>query len=146
MKKLSSISALFTVLLLVGCACATTDYKAFEGKLDGVVEGKGGAKVVVDNMDIWDDGEPPRKFKIIGFIDDNRSNSRIPMMFLRGALVDKARKAGGDAIIKLNTQAQLAEFYAAGGASVKVYDSAIRSTYATPDRNISKYAVIKYLK
>ncbi len=144
MKKLA---ILLTVLLLAGCAaCATTDYKAFEGKLDGVIDGKGGAKVVVDNMDIWDDGEPPRKFKIIGFIDDNRSNNRIMMMFQRGALVSKARKVGGDAIIKLNTQTQLSEFYAAGGATVKVYDSAIRSTYATPDRHISKYAVIKYLK
>jgi hypothetical protein len=146
MKKIKMMVASISVLLLVGCACATTEYKAFEGKLDGIIEGKGGAKFVVDNMEIWDDGEPPRKFKILGFIDDNRVAGRISMRFLRGSLVEKARKAGGDAVIKMNTQAQLGEYYAAGGAAIKVYSSAIHSTYGSLDRNISKYAVVKYLK
>ncbi|MGZ8946942.1 MAG: hypothetical protein ACXW1W_16165 [Methylococcaceae bacterium] len=150
MKKIKMSVLLTTVLLLAGCACASTEYKAFEGKLDGIIDGNGGAKVIVNGMEIWDDGEPPRKFKTLGFIDDNREGGRNTMSILREDVVKKAREAGGDAVIKLNSQSQLAKFYAAGGASTNTYDYsayAYGSSRTMPNhRNVSKYAVIKYVK
>lgn len=68
MKKAIAVVMVLASSLLAGCA--TTEYKAYEGK-GNVIDGKGGTKVVVDGMEIWDNGEPPRKFKILG-IDDQR--------------------------------------------------------------------------
>jgi len=148
MKKTTMITALTTVLLLAGCASATTEFKAFEGVQAGIMEGKGGAKTIVDGMEVWDSGEPPRKFKILGFIDDNRSAGwfSVHMASVRDDVVEKARAAGGDAIVKMNTQSQLAEFYKAGGATVNVYGSYANTAYGAPERSVSKYAVIKYVK
>lgn len=148
MKK-TMITALTTMFLLAGCASVTTEYEAFEGVHSATVEGKGGAKVVVGGMEIWIDGEPPRKFKIIGFIDETREAS---WMYTytppdRDDIVKKAREAMGDAVIKLNSQSQLDSFYAAGGASASDYGGPFRNTYYdSPERIVSKYAVIKYVK
>jgi hypothetical protein len=146
--KTKMIVALTTVFLLAGCACVTTEYKVFEGVQDGIIDGKGGTKVVEDGMEIWDDGEPPRKFKVIGFIDDTRVAGWMHMLSLRDDIVEKAREAGGDAIIKMNAQSQLIRLYSAAGASVNVYGNyAPTSTaYASPEKSVSKYAVIKYMK
>lgn len=146
--KTTTITALTTVLLLSGCACVNTEYKAFEGVREGIIEGKGGSKLVVDGMEIWDGGEPPRKFKILGFIDDTRGAGWMDThtSSVREDIVEKARKAGGDAVVKMNTQSQLTEFYKAGGASVNIYSGYPSTAYGLSDRKFSKYAVIKYLK
>lgn len=146
--KTTLITALTTVLLLAGCACATTEYKVFEGVGTGIIEGKGGSMIVVNGMEVWDTGEPPRKFKILGFVDDNRSTgwSGEDTQSIREDVVEKARRAGGDAAVKINTQSQLSEFYKAGGASVSFYGSYINPAYGLYGRNFSKYAVIKYLR
>jgi hypothetical protein len=150
MKKITTIVALVSILSLAGCASTFTEYKAFEGVKAAIIDGKGGAKVVVDGMEIWEDGEPPRKFKILGFIDDTREVSWIDMWIQhgddRGDIVEQSRKAGGDAVIKLNKQSQLEDFYSAGGASANVYGVYVRTThYDSPENNVSKYAVIKYV-
>ena len=148
MKKKSMITALTTVFLLAGCASVTTEYNTFEGVRPAIAEGKGGAKVVVGGMEIWLDGEPPRKFKIIGFIDETREASwnytYTPSD--REDIVKKAREAMGDAVIKLNSQSQLDSFYAAGGASDSVYNVNFYPYYYSSERIVSKYAVIKYVK
>jgi len=146
--KTTMITALTTVLLLAGCACATTEYKVFEGVGTGIMEGKGGAKVVVKGMEVWDTGEPPRKFKILGFVDDNRDTGWTgeDKQSVREDVVEKARGAGGDAVVKINTQSQLSEFYKAGGASTNVYGSYASPALGLYGRNFSKYAVIKYLR
>jgi hypothetical protein len=146
--KTTTITALTTVLLLSGCACATTEYKVFESTQAGIIEGKGGAKVVINGMEIWDTGEPPRKFKMLGFIDDNRDTGWTgeDTQSVREDVVEKARAAGGDAVVKINTQSQLSEYYKAGGASVNVYGSYASPAYGLYSRSFSKYAVIKYLR
>lgn len=146
MKKTTTITALTTVLLLAGCACVTTEYKAFEGLREGIIEGKGGTKTIVDGMEIWDSGEPPRKFKILGFIDDNREAGWLHRSSVHEDIVEKARGAGGDAVIKMNTQSQLSDFYKAGGAFVNIYGSYGGTAYTPSGKKVSKYAVVKYLK
>lgn len=147
MKKTVALGMLFAVLLLAGCA--TTEYKAFEGK-GNAIDGQGGTKVVVDGMEIWDNGEPPRKFKVLGIIDDERPGGLIPMSQLRSDMVKKAREAGGDAIIQLNSQSQIASYYTSGSTSASAYGNsatAYGSSITMPiRRNIAKYAVIKYLE
>ena len=150
MKKTTMIAALTTVFLLAGCASVTTEYKTFEGVHSGIVEGKGGVKFFVDGMEIWDDGEPPHKFQILGFIDETRKADWMSIWLPSshpGDIVKKAREAGGDAVIKVNTQSQLDSFYTAAGASANFYDLHVRTTnYDSGERQVAKYAVIKYVK
>ena len=141
-----TLPALVMAFLISGCSLVKTDYKSFEGSQSGIVQGKGGSKVVIDDMDIWDDGEPPRKFKVLGFIDDIR-DTRMIQISSRNNIVKKAREAGGDAVIKLHTQSQLENLYAAGGASAYAYGVQIHnSSYESSEKLTSKYAVISYLE
>ena len=141
-----SLTTLAIALLLSGCSLVKTDYKSFEGSQSGIIQGKGGAKVIIDEMDIWDDGEPPRKFKVLGFIDDVRETGLLEMSS-RSNIVKKAKEAGGDAVIKLHTQSQLENLYTAGGASAYAYGVHIHtSSYDSSEKRTSKYAVIKYIE
>ena len=147
MRTLLTLAAVAAIALLAGCA--NTEYKPFEAK-NNMFEGKGGTKVVVDGMEIWDNGDPPRKSKVLGIIDDERPGGLIPMSQLRGDMVKKAREAGGDAVVQLNSQSQIAGYYTSGtvsayasGSSATAYGS---STTMPVRRNIAKFAVIKYLE
>lgn len=79
----STAKLIFVVAVaLAVTACATTTYSTFEGKGDGLIDGKGGTKSVRDGMDIWDYGEPPRRFRILGIIRDR--SPTVPVGLLRG--------------------------------------------------------------
>src|SRR5262249_10849547 len=61
-------------LLLIGSAAiagctelVTSDYQPYEGR-NNVYEGDGGTKVVVDGVDFWANGSPPRKYAILGVV------------------------------------------------------------------------------
>ena len=143
-----SLAFLAVLVLSLVAGCATTEYKSFEAK-DNVFEGKSGTKVVIDGMEFWDNGEPPRKFKVLGIIDDQRPGGIIPMSQLRSDIVKKAREAGGDAIIQLGNQSQIAGYYTSGSASAYSYGSSATaygsSTTMPVRRNMAKFAVIKYV-
>jgi len=145
MKKLAfTIFVFFTMT-----ACVTTEYKIFQGE-DNVFVGKGGAMIMVDGMEIWDYGEPPRKYKVLGFIEDERSGP-FTMSKRNLDVVRKAREVGGDAVIKPSNQSQIDMYYPAG--SVGVYSSSghysstgIGASISIPlNKNISSFVVIKFL-
>jgi len=144
--KIIFVAAIATFVL---AGCATTEYKSFEGKAN-VFEGSGGTKVVVDSMEIWDNGDPPRKFKVLGIIDDERPGGIIPMAQLRSDMVKKAREAGGDAVVQLGSQSQIAGFYSSGSATAHSYGNSATaygsSTTMPIRRNTAKFAVIKYVE
>jgi hypothetical protein len=64
------ILVLLVFLLMAGCA--VTQFKPFQGD-DNVFEGKGGSMLMIDGMELWDYGEPPRKYMVLGFVEDERS-------------------------------------------------------------------------
>ena len=146
MKTLFTFLAVL-VLSLVG-GCATTEYKPYQAK-DNLFEGKGGTRVVVDGMEFWDNGEPPRKFKVLGIIDDQRPGGIIPMSQFRSDMVKKAREAGGDAVVQLGNQSQIAGYFTNGSASAYSYGGSATaygsSTTMPVRRNVAKFAVIKYV-
>ena len=91
----------FAFLLLVTSlcvSCTSTDFQSWEGR-NSVAEGRGGTRKVVDGMDVWTHGDPPRRFKVLGIIEDERPGGVIPMAQLKHDIVDKARQSGGDAVI-----------------------------------------------
>lgn len=144
-----AILILVSACLALMAGCASTEYKSFEGRTN-IFEGNGGTKVVVDGIEIWDNGEPPRKFKVLGIIDDERPGGLLPMSQLRSDMVRTARKAGGDAVVQLGSQSQIAGFYSTGSATAHSYGNSATahgSSVTMPlRRNMAKFAVIKFVE
>ena len=78
-------------------ACASTEYSTYEG--NAIRTGTGGTKKVVEGIDIWDSGSPPRKFKVLGVVRDSRSTGPLGQMNFYKTLAAQARAQGGDAVI-----------------------------------------------
>jgi hypothetical protein len=135
---------LFILVAAMLSACATTEFKIYEAKTN-VFEGTGGSKSIVDGMEIWESGSPPRKFALLGYVDDERPGGPIPMASLKSDVVKKAREAGGTAVIRLGSQSQITGFVSTG--SVNSYGSSAYGTaFAAPvRRNAARFAVIKYV-
>jgi hypothetical protein len=103
--KIKLLSALlFTMVLL--CGCSSVKFTEYHGST--VFQGKGGALRSVDDVEIWEDGEPDRKYKILGFVEESRGHrvplGRISRLFSNSsdsdsAIVKAAHKHGGDAVI-----------------------------------------------
>lgn len=146
MRKCAVVSIALLVLL---AGCASTQFKAYEGR-GNVVEGKGGTRVVVDGMDIWENGDPPCKFKLLGLIEDERPGGIIPMGQLQGDIVKKAREAGGQALIKINSESQIMGYQTLGFASANSFGSTTRvtgtATTISARKNFATFAVIQYLE
>ncbi len=146
MKKMQAVFVGLAISTLVACA-ATTEFKAFSAE-ESIFVGQGGTKVIVDGMEIWDNGDPPRKFKVLGYIDDERRGG-LPMLQFRGDMVKKARGVGGDAIVQLTSRSQITGYYTtdtfttdASGNPVTGLDSSMTMPVR---RNVAKFAVIKFL-
>jgi hypothetical protein len=159
MKFVSIGLGIIMGLLMLGCA--STQYSTYEG--GGVQQGTGGSKIVVEGMEIWNHGTPPRKYRIIGLIDDARRRSLIGMAGYPENLVKKAREAGGDAIIlrahdvyrgttttpTYTTASTTGAVYGYGNTATYSGTTTAETqggdTYVMRDR-ITQAAVIKYVK
>jgi len=86
--------------LLSGCL-STTAFKAYD---DGGATylGRGGAKEIVDGVELWSDGSPPRQYRLIGMIEDSRPNAVIPKAAFKSDMVKAVREHGGEAGIILS--------------------------------------------
>jgi hypothetical protein len=58
-------TALVAAFLL--CGCSIPKFTKYSGI--GVIQGKGGEVRTVDGIDIWEHGEPARKYEILGTVD-----------------------------------------------------------------------------
>ena len=93
-RRLALALALATGALLSACA-ATARFDAYEGDTTPRL-GQGGAKTVVDGMEIWTRGEPPRRYRIVGYLEMDQS----PYTDTNKTAVARARQAGGDALVR----------------------------------------------
>ena len=89
------IALLSTALLLAGCSW--TDYYPYHG--GGPLIGQGGAAKRIEGVDIWLTGSPPRKFQIIGYVEDTRSGKMLAMSTRDRRLAEKAKLYGGDGVL-----------------------------------------------
>ena len=145
MKKLAFAG--FVALALSGCS--STVFKPLELRGDGVVEGRGGTRISQDGMDIWENGDPPRRFRLVGIIEDERHGGVIPMQMLNGDVVKKAREVGGHALIRISSDSQIVAYQSFGSATASTYGSTTRvsgTTFSAPvRRNAARFAVIQYV-
>src|SRR5262245_31581413 len=141
------LAAVVCMLALMGCA--TTTYKPFETRGDAVFDGKGGVRSTQDGMDIWDFGDPPRRYKVLGIIDDERPGDAGAMSRLYGDVARKARDVGGHALIQVRNRSQLVGQQTTDNMTATAPGNpapAMETTGATPVRkNTAQFLVIRYL-
>jgi hypothetical protein len=104
-------------------ACSTT-YYTYSGS--PVYTGQGGASKNVNGIDFWVIGTPPRKFRIIGYVEDSRKRGLIENATRDPNVAAKAKAAGGDAVIRTGDFEQY----------VGTVSSATGSAYTTGNANI----------
>lgn len=135
-------------IIAVMCISCSTQFQAWEGR-NAIKEGQGGVRKIVDGMDIWTFGEPPRRFQVLGIIQDERPGGVLPMAQMNSDIVKKARQNGGDAVIVASSESQITGFYT--HANVTAYGSggsayAYGNSTTTPVRHHSAmFVVVKYL-
>jgi hypothetical protein len=91
--------ALFTIILTAMVATSCSSTKFTENRGEDVGEGKGGTVRVVNGIEFWENGEPNRKFKILGAVDDSRGEGWIPRSGRDGAIAKVAKEHGADAVV-----------------------------------------------
>jgi hypothetical protein len=103
------VIGLVAAALLAGpAAWAGTGFLTYEG-WDSVQQGRGGEKKVVNGVDFWMAGSPPRRFKILGSIDGARRKSGLAGVIAFSSPEDAVAKqtlaVGGDAVILTDARA-----------------------------------------
>jgi hypothetical protein len=135
----------FAVSLLLAGICAAAaepQFHPYETRGPMIKEGQGGERKIIDGIDIWAHGDPPRRYQILGSITDERSTA--PVLFGHGMtdlprdIASAVKTAGGDAAI-LDSQAD-----AITGVYSRSYDNGQVQTFADETRK-SRYLVVKYL-
>ena len=102
MNKTLKVIALVSLLVAcVGCTMlVTTDYQPYEGK-DSIYSGNGGTKVVIDGIELWANGSPPRKFKVLGVVTNEVGAGFGDESLIRSVVASEVRKQGGNAAVQL---------------------------------------------
>ena len=125
---------IFVLIAFTLAACATVDFQPYEGK-NNLYEGEGGTKVVVDGIDFWANGSPPRKYSIIGMVVSEIGSGVGDEAIIRSSVAGEVKKQGGDAAVQVNNNSSFA--------------GVIRTApgfYMAASVKRMQFAVIKYVK
>ena len=98
---------IFIMLIFTLAGCATVDFQPYEGK-NNLYEGEGGTKVVVDGIDFWANGSPPRKYSIIGMVVSEIGSGVGDEAIIRSSVAGEVKKQGGDAAVQVNNNSSFA--------------------------------------
>ncbi len=162
MKKFKYACVLAIVAFFIsGCAVYNqTTFSDFHGPSEFV--GRGGIVKNVKGIDIWTNGEPNRKFKILGIIEHSHQSTKSVVSYVAGMvgeseLIASAKEHGGDAIIMLSENSTITGYktridatgqtsgnYGNGAYNAHTEVDAVARTYAET-RTDKRVAVIKYL-
>jgi hypothetical protein len=131
-----AISALFALAM---AGCASTNYQAYEGRTDQIIEGQGGTKEIVNGIELWDNGNPPRRYKVIGVATVEDFDNVFGQQRIRTAMANQVRQAGGNAAVMLDGYSQ--------GQSTSVMVGPNGRTYVggTSGRKQVRIQIVKYL-
>lgn len=122
------------LLLLTLTACASVEYQPYEGKPNEVWEGQGGTKLVVDGVDFWDNGSPPRRFKVVGYAKGAIGEGYGADPIIRSSVASKVRAMNGNAAILVN-----------GNTTAGGFIKTAPNVWLAAGTRELKYAVVKYL-
>ena len=103
MRAIVCIVATISLWSLPAFAQAKIDFAAYEGPPQ-ITQGTGGTKITKNGIDYWTTGTPPRRYQIIGFVQDKRDENWDGGQAIGSpSIAKKVKKAGGHAVI-LQTQ------------------------------------------
>lgn len=126
--------ALCIVAGLSGCAMVNnTQFSAYQGE-DSEIFGKGGTVKQIEGIDIWTNGSPNKKFRILGIIEQSHLDNGSPIaklasMALESDLVKEAKKQGGDALILISSDTQITGYSTTVHADSNVNGNVYGNTY-----------------
>ena len=137
--------AIVLLFLSVGSAIAAPHFKRYYAK-DPFFEGTGGEMELVEGVEVWTNGTPPRRFELLGYLEDKRHETglvgKIRMAGLLKAVAKAARANGGDAVILVG---QSGEIVASSGIATVTGSAAVISS-APIRKHRSRFAVIRFPK
>lgn len=105
---MNKLLILITALTLAGCA--TTSYQPFEGK-NTVYEGSGGTKLIVDEVEFWANGSPPRKYIVIGVASSEIGSGIGDEAMIRSSVASEVKRHGGNAAIQITNNTAATGLY-----------------------------------
>lgn len=132
----------FLAFALIGCVQTKSSYQAYEGRADLVIEGEGGTKKIVKGYEIWDNGTPPRRFKVLGVAAFNDLDNYIGRSRLESAMSKAIAQAGGDAAVILSATSQGRSVGQAYGYN---NGQPMSATVVTVGRQYVRIQIIKYM-
>ncbi len=94
---------IFMIFSFAIVGCATVDFQPYEGN-NNLYEGEGGTKIVVDGIDFWANGFPPRKYSIIGVVVSDASSGFGDEEIIRSSVAGEVKKQGGDAAVQVENK------------------------------------------
>jgi hypothetical protein len=138
MKTICQLLVVSTALVVSACS---TDYQRWEGP-PIVRDGTGGTRKNIHGMDVWMNGTPPTRYRVLGFIQTDETIDR--------GCIKKAHREGADALILISRRSDLAGIVGSSSASVTAYGNMATgygSSFSAPVYRTSQLlAVIKYVK
>lgn len=151
-RSIAAPVALAIAITFSASAHAAAKFTQWHGK-DEALQGEGGEMEEIEGVQLWTNGDPPRSFKILGYISDTRlSTGLIGKMRVknRNKEIAKVAKAnGGDAVIFVNTSTTMRGHVWNKRTSGHLRQDQFSSTtteFGSPVQNEStRYAVIKYI-
>lgn len=139
---------LAAALLSLSVPALALDFKRFYGR-DAVIEGRGGEMEQIEGVDYWTNGDPPRRYEIIGYIEDRRhASGLIGMARLKSLPKQVARMAkenGGDAVIMVSSENDVIGYASNASATVNGNTAYGNSMSVPVAKRESRFAVIRYL-
>jgi hypothetical protein len=128
------------LILAVVAGCASTNFQQYEGRNGSqIVEGEGGTKEIIDGIEYWGSGTPPRRYQILGMVTIEDFDNVLGNRRIRQAIADEVKAAGGDAAVAVD--------FSGGGQSMGV-GFTNRGTVATGaafGKKSNRYWIVKYL-
>jgi hypothetical protein len=137
------------LFLLIGClllpGCAATEFTPYQGAQEDWRTAPGTFVDSKYSLPVYY-GPPPRPYKILGYLSTGNTRTKGQNL---AAATSAAHKAGGDAIIVMQTGSEVAGVYSTGNAfatSQPGYSTATGYGIAIPIRDVtSSVVVIKFI-
>jgi hypothetical protein len=95
-----------------------------------------GTRKIVDGVDIWTTGEPPRKYQVLGIINDERVQAPFEMQRYYHDVAAKVKQAGGNGAIEAYSNSQVTAIVS-GSSTIS---SGTVSAYSSGDAAFGHYS------
>lgn len=107
---------------LTGCAHVQQQFAAYDGP-EKAFKGPGGTKITTDGIDFWTTGSPPRNYRVLGILTDQRRDQRFSASSFGPDVAAEAKRVGGDAVVILDEAKEFVGTYSTGSATANTTGS-----------------------